>query len=135
MTVNLSSVFDRNCEFDMEIPAKSDFEEFRIDYQKQGCNNGVVYKYYRLKKNSYCYIGNKIQLKKLDRICECREEDWICDYGYVRNENEVCEKSQFLLDNQNKQRVRQCLQDNFYFESSGYRKSPKTKCQGGLNRA
>lgn len=92
---------------------------------------------YKIKKNdSICFNPlNFIHHKeKKVKLCKCDDNDYECDNGYIRNEENKCQK---LNPNDKKEQQELTKElDNcvgYYQLSQGYKKINGSKCIGGLN--
>ena len=108
-SVNLNSFYNKKCDLDI------DYETWQ-PYGADKCFMGRKVTYIRKYPDSLCYND----LKTLEKIedCECTEDDYECDYGFIR-QNGSC-----IASNNSK--------TNYCEGSSGYRKIIGDTCKGGL---
>lgn len=130
---------------------KLDLEFFNItdctsnDYEKWNLNNkecilGSIKEFTKKKESSKCFANEKLSILTQEKICECNDNDYECDYGYEKrlhnkkskygncerikyNKYEADEELKYILDN--------CV--GYYSLSLGYKKIPGSKCKGGKN--
>ncbi|KAG1874291.1 hypothetical protein F4604DRAFT_1763753 [Suillus subluteus] len=96
---------------------------------KAECIMGAKQWYTRRKADADCYMGEKFHDPEVhDDKCPCEEHDYECDYNYVRSDGkcvpsgpERIPSTQCILGTPNEK----------YMGSSGYRKIPGNKCEGG----
>ncbi|XP_029013381.1 sortilin 1b [Betta splendens] len=96
---------------------------------QDGCMLGYKEKFLRLRKDSVCSNGRDYQVSTQPTTCECTLDDFLCDFGYYRQENssECVEQP----DLQGKV-LEFCLQGKEeQLQTQGYRKIPGDKCEGG----
>uniref|UniRef100_A0A674IZF6 Sortilin 1 n=1 Tax=Terrapene triunguis TaxID=2587831 RepID=A0A674IZF6_9SAUR len=88
-TIDFSHLLSRNCE-DNDYTiwlAHSSEPGSRTD----GCVLGYKEQYLRLRKSSVCQNGRDYVTMKQPSVCPCTLEDYLCDFGYFRPENQsVC---------------------------------------------
>uniref|UniRef100_A0A8C4W6I1 Sortilin 1 n=1 Tax=Gopherus evgoodei TaxID=1825980 RepID=A0A8C4W6I1_9SAUR len=88
-TIDFSHLLSRNCEDDDYTIwlAHSSEPGSRTD----GCVLGYKEQYLRLRKSSVCQNGRDYVMMKQPSVCPCTLEDYLCDFGYFRPENQsVC---------------------------------------------
>ncbi|KAM6979703.1 sortilin [Aplochiton taeniatus] len=94
-----------------------------------GCMLGYKERFLRLRKDSVCWNGRDYVVGSQPTPCPCTLEDYQCDFGYHRPENglECVEQEemkghplQFCLNGTTEQ-----------LQTSGYRKIPGDRCEGG----
>ena len=102
----------------------------------------------RLRADSWCSNGHAYLAKNVSQPCPCTKEDFECEYGYWRAVNEkICRKNPFITKLDICRKVNMTiwfvahrevfhlmasLQRAVYLvKSSGYRKLPGNRCQGG----
>uniref|UniRef100_A0A665UWS2 Sortilin-like n=1 Tax=Echeneis naucrates TaxID=173247 RepID=A0A665UWS2_ECHNA len=100
-----------------------------ISDPNDGCMLGYKEKFLRLRKDSVCWNGRNYQVNTQPTPCPCTLDDFLCDFGYYRQENSsVCVEQpdlrgkvlEFCLHGKEEQ-----------LQTSGYRKIPGDKCEGG----
>lgn len=100
-----------------------------ISDPKDGCMLGYKEKFLRLRKDSVCWNGRDYEVNKEPTPCPCTLDDFLCDFGYFRQENSsecveqpdmVGKVLEFCLYGKEEQLV-----------TKGYRKIPGDKCVGG----
>uniref|UniRef100_A0A7N6A508 Sortilin n=1 Tax=Anabas testudineus TaxID=64144 RepID=A0A7N6A508_ANATE len=100
-----------------------------ISDPNDGCILGYKEKFLRLKKDSICWNGWDHQVSTVPTPCPCTLDDFLCDFGYYRQEN----SSECVEQPDLKGKVLEfCLQGREeQLQTSGYRKIPGDKCEGG----
>ncbi|XP_047434499.1 sortilin 1b [Mugil cephalus] len=100
-----------------------------ISDPNDGCMLGYKEKFLRLRKDSVCYNGRDYQVTKQPTPCPCTLDDFLCDFGYYRKEN----SSECVEQPDLKGKVLEfCLHGKEeQLQTSGYRKIPGDKCEGG----
>ncbi|XP_056129048.1 sortilin-like [Lampris incognitus] len=95
-----------------------------------GCILGYKERFLRLRKNSVCWNGRDYVITKQSTPCLCTMEDYHCDFGYYRSENNSkCVEQEELKGRP----LELCLNGTTeQLQTSGYRKIPGDKCEGGF---
>ncbi|KAI9488126.1 hypothetical protein BDB00DRAFT_849759 [Zychaea mexicana] len=129
--IDFSAIHPTKCKLDLNNPEHDDFELWSPeDTRGETCLFGRETKYYRRIQNRDCYIGERlVQPREEVRNCECTEEDFECDFNFVRDENNKC----VLVPGLQPLKPECHGSMDYYFESTGYRKTAATSCQGGLS--
>ncbi|KAH0618743.1 hypothetical protein JD844_018191, partial [Phrynosoma platyrhinos] len=98
-----------------------------------GCILGYKEEYLRLRKSSVCQNGRDYQVTKQPSVCTCTLDDFLCDFGYFRQENQSeCIEQPELKGHD----LEFCLYGKKErLKTKGYRKIPGDKCVGGENPA
>ncbi|MFT7804394.1 sortilin-like [Arapaima gigas] len=128
ITIDFSKIFPRDCEEKdyVEWLAHSD----DLSNPDDGCMLGYKEKFLRLRKDSVCLKGRDYAINKQPTACTCTRDDFLCDFGYYRQENssECVEQPdlkghilEFCLHGRKEQ-----------LQTSGYRKIPGDKCESGF---
>ena len=108
---------------------KSDYEYWVPHWHNNTkCVLGKKTKYVRRKRNSLCFNGLEFDKKIILDYCKCTEEDYECDFGYYRSE----EDNSCLPFEETLAPPEDC--EGFYTVSNGYRKIPGDYCMGGLKK-
>ena len=124
--INFEEFGLRNCEKAYNLDdIDSDYESWS-PLDRSRCLLGERRVFIKRKSSKECYNG--ILFEKLigKESCECTAEDWECDEGYYReNEEKDCKKmvEEAIIPSD--------CNDEFVIRS-GYRLIPGTKCYGGL---
>lgn len=86
--------------------------------------------YKRRKPDATCYVGNKFNEEVgHEESCECRDQDYECDFNYVLSDGECVMKGLEAVP------AGSCINPgDTYLGSSGYRKIPGDTCQGGIQK-
>ncbi|XP_051269826.1 sortilin isoform X2 [Dicentrarchus labrax] len=95
-----------------------------------GCVLGFRETFLRLRKDTVCWNGRDYAVTKKLSPCPCTGDDYHCDFGYYRPEN----SSECVEQEELKGRPLEfCLNwTTEQLQSSGYRKIPGDKCEGGF---
>ncbi|XP_033825416.1 sortilin-like [Periophthalmus magnuspinnatus] len=96
---------------------------------KDGCMLGYKEKFRRLRKDSVCWNGRDYDITKQHTPCTCTLDDFLCDFGYFRQEN----SSECVEQPDLKGKVLEfCLHGREeQLQTKGYRKIPGDRCEGG----
>ncbi|XP_075709751.1 sortilin [Rhinoderma darwinii] len=96
-----------------------------------GCVLGYKEQYQRLKKSSMCQNGRDYLVSRESVNCNCTLDDYMCDFGYFRKENESsCVEQPELQGHE----LDLCINgEEEKLTTNGYRKIPGDKCTGGMN--
>ncbi|XP_075766505.1 proteasome subunit alpha type-5 isoform X2 [Pelodiscus sinensis] len=128
-TIDFTPLLSRNCE-------KDDYTVWLAHSSQpgnhtDGCVLGFKEQYLRLRKSSVCQNGRDYLVVKQPSVCPCTLEDYLCDFGYFRRENQSwCEEQPELQAHD----LEFCLNGRQeLLTTRGYRRIPGDKCQGGEN--
>lgn len=133
--LDFSGLFSRTCDLNENNPqSSSDFEQWtaRSINSDLACLFGHKQTFYRRKKDTMCALKrrNKIPIVKKEN-CECTDENFECDYGYIKNGEGKC-----VSIAKEKPAAGECrLTTDTYMGSSGYRKVPGDTCVGGFDKS
>ncbi|TFK37398.1 vacuolar protein sorting/targeting protein 10 [Crucibulum laeve] len=109
----------------------SDFEKWYVRPAKTECLMGHKQWYSRRKSDADCYVGEKYKDPvEHEDDCECTDEDYECDYNFVRNGKECIAVGPEPIP----AGVCTGTPDQTYEGSSGYRKIPGNTCKGGVTK-
>uniref|UniRef100_A0A3P8U071 Sortilin n=1 Tax=Amphiprion percula TaxID=161767 RepID=A0A3P8U071_AMPPE len=127
ITIDFRDLLTRDCQDGDYVPWLAHSDD--ISDPKDGCMLGYKEKFLRLKKDSVCYNGRDYQVDPEPTPCPCTLDDFLCDFGYYRQEN----SSECVEQPDLKGKVLEfCLHGKEeQLQTSGYRKIPGDKCEGG----
>ncbi|KAM4700528.1 sortilin [Discoglossus pictus] len=96
-----------------------------------GCILGYKEQYLRLRKSSMCQNGRAYEVAREHIACQCTLDDFMCDFGYYRKENDSqCVEQPELQGHE----LEICVfGKEEKLKTKGYRKIPGDKCVGGIN--
>ncbi|XP_058394686.1 sortilin isoform X3 [Diceros bicornis minor] len=128
-TIDFKDVLERNCEekdYTIWLAHSTDPGDYG-----DGCILGYKEQYLRLRKSSICQNGRDYVVTKQPSVCACSLEDFLCDFGYFRPENDSnCVEQPELKGHD----LEFCLYGRKeHLTTNGYRKIPGDKCQGGVS--
>ncbi|XP_008294333.1 sortilin 1b [Stegastes partitus] len=127
VTIDFRDLLTRDCQDEDYVPWLAHSDD--ISDPQDGCMLGYKEKFLRLKKDSVCWNGRDYEVDTVPTPCPCTLDDFLCDFGYYRQENSsVCVEQpdlqgtvlEFCLHGKEEQ-----------LQTSGYRKIPGDKCEGG----
>lgn len=98
---------------------------------EHACLFGHRVKYYRKKPESLCYVGPKGHEPIESEKCLCDKHDFECDFNYERGNDGGCHPVPGL---EKPDHAKMCAADKKlveWYEPTGYRRIPLTKCEGG----
>ncbi|XP_029429639.1 sortilin [Rhinatrema bivittatum] len=126
-TINFKDLITRQCEskdYIVWLAHSSDPND-----PSDGCILGYKEEYLRLQKSSVCQNGRGYKVTKQPTVCTCTLEDFLCDFGYYRPENQSeCIEQPELKGHD----LEFCLNGKEeLLKTNGYRKIPGDKCAGG----
>ncbi|KAI2661676.1 Sortilin [Labeo rohita] len=100
-----------------------------ISDPEDGCMLGYKERFLRVRKDSVCWIGRDYIVTKQPTPCKCTLDDFLCDFGYYRKENSSeCIEQADLKGHD----LEICIHGKKeQLQTSGYRKIPGDKCEGG----
>ncbi|XP_051849111.1 sortilin isoform X4 [Antechinus flavipes] len=128
-TIDFKDILVRNCEekdYTIWLAHSTDPGD-----HDDGCILGYKEEYLRLRKSSVCHNGRDYMVTKQPSVCTCTLEDFLCDFGYFRPENDSkCVEQPELKGHD----LEFCLYGREeHLTTKGYRKIPGDKCQGGMS--
>ena len=140
-TIDLSSLKDRICQgAEKPTEATSDFEVFLPSSyfsEKVGlqCLLGQMVGYTRKKYGAKCWVAtagstgkNPLLTPKLMSQCNCTDDDYECDVGYVRQADKCV-----LDDPSGASSTSACSPAGLREILTGYRRLPNDHCRGGVD--
>ncbi|XP_034000800.1 sortilin 1b [Trematomus bernacchii] len=127
ITIDFRDLLTRDCGDDDYVQWLAHSDD--ISDPKDGCMLGYKEKFLRLRKDSVCWNGRDFKVNTSPTPCSCTLDDFLCDFGYYRQEN----SSECVEQPDLKGKVLEfCLQGKEeQLQTSGYRKIPGDKCEGG----
>ncbi|PGG97749.1 hypothetical protein AJ79_09101 [Helicocarpus griseus UAMH5409] len=136
INVDFSGLKERSkqCVLNEDKPEADDYYlwEPKHPLQPDGCLFGHRAQYHRKRVDRDCYNGREIaHLDAVGEICECTRSDYECDYNYEPQNDGTCAPVPGL-DPLDPKLV--CTEDPKaveWYEPTGYRRIPLTKCEGG----
>nr|XP_023686000.1 sortilin-like isoform X1 [Paramormyrops kingsleyae] len=130
ITIDFEHLLTRECG-DEDYERWLAHSSIRQDSDTRGCILGFRETFRRLKKMAVCRNGRDYVVSREQTPCNCTEEDYLCDYGYFRHENTSECVEEPIFRNQS---MSVCQTgDDREIQTSGYRKVPGDRCEGGFN--
>mmetsp|Transcript_11552 Transcript_11552/g.15062 ORF Transcript_11552/g.15062 Transcript_11552/m.15062 type:complete len:887 (+) Transcript_11552:98-2758(+) len=124
VSVDFSSLHERVC-------SDADYEIWRPRLSDNSCLLGHIVEYTRRKQDSACFNPKEHETKLAITNCECTEQDYECDFGYMRKYNHgPCERDPSVPDSDLKLPT-QCPPTGILTISNGYRLVAGDTCEGG----
>ena len=107
----------------------SDYETWS-PFNSHHCVLGIKRLFLKRKSDADCVNGLEFERPMSTETCECTDEDWECDVGFVIS-NGVCSRQGFSNETEEIQaQMVNCV--DFIVVRSGYRLIPGSKCSGGV---
>ncbi|XP_078500882.1 sortilin [Lissotriton helveticus] len=128
-TIDFKDLVTRPCGKDDYIPWLA--HSSNHDDPSDGCLLGYKEQYLRLRKTSYCQNGRDYTVSRNPSTCTCTLDDYLCDFGFFRVENQSeCIEQPELKGHD----LEFCLfgREELLI-TKGYRKIPGDQCTGGIN--
>ncbi|GLD45970.1 sortilin-like protein [Lates japonicus] len=127
ITIDFRDVLTRDCEDRDYVQWLAHSDD--ISDPNDGCMLGYKERFLRLRKDSVCWNGRDYEVNTQPTPCPCTLDDFLCDFGYYRQEN----SSECVEQPDLKGKVLEfCLHGKEeQLQTSGYRKIPGDKCEGG----
>uniref|UniRef100_A0A4W4FZ54 VPS10 domain-containing protein n=1 Tax=Electrophorus electricus TaxID=8005 RepID=A0A4W4FZ54_ELEEL len=127
ITIDFKELLTRDCGDDDYVQWLAHSDD--ISDPNDGCMLGYKERFRRLRKDSVCMNGHEYAITKQHTPCPCTLDDFLCDFGYYRNENSsVCLEQAELKDHD----LEFCIHGKKeHLQTNGYRKIPGDKCEGG----
>lgn len=138
MTVHIdfTGLTDKQCQLPKDEDGKDgDYDVWEPQHPnldlEHRCLFGHHVKYYRKKTDHLCYNGPKGHEPAENQKCECERHDYECDFNYERGNDGACHLVEGLPvpDHAEECAANKSLVE--WYESTGYRRIPLTKCEGG----
>ncbi|KAI1893173.1 hypothetical protein AGOR_G00141180 [Albula goreensis] len=127
VTIDFNQLLTRDCDEQDYVQWLAHSDDISDPYD--GCMLGYKERFLRLRKDSVCWNGRDYVVTKQPTPCPCTLDDFLCDFGYYRVENSSeCIEQPDLKGHM----LEFCLQGKKeQLLTSGYRKIPGDKCEGG----
>uniref|UniRef100_A0A671TIS8 Sortilin 1b n=1 Tax=Sparus aurata TaxID=8175 RepID=A0A671TIS8_SPAAU len=127
ITIDFRDLLTRDCDDKDYVQWLAHSDD--ISDPNDGCMLGYKEKFLRLRKDSVCWNGRDYVVNTQPTPCPCTLDDFLCDFGYYRQENSSeCVEQPDLKG----QVLEFCLHGKEeQLQTSGYRKIPGDKCEGG----
>ncbi|KAM8753841.1 sortilin 1b [Acanthopagrus schlegelii] len=127
ITIDFRDLLTRDCDDKDYVQWLAHSDD--ISDPNDGCMLGYKEKFLRLRKDSVCWNGRDYMVNTQPTPCPCTLDDFLCDFGYYRQENSSeCVEQPDLKG----QVLEFCLHGKEeQLQTSGYRKIPGDKCEGG----
>ncbi|TKS77504.1 Sortilin Precursor [Collichthys lucidus] len=127
ITIDFRDLLTRDCDDKDYVQWLAHSDD--ISDPKDGCMLGYKERFLRLRKDSVCWNGRDYKVNTVPTPCLCTLDDFLCDFGYYRREN----SSECVEQPDLKGKVLEfCLHGKEeQLQTSGYRKIPGDKCEGG----
>uniref|UniRef100_A0A8C4HQL7 Sortilin 1b n=1 Tax=Dicentrarchus labrax TaxID=13489 RepID=A0A8C4HQL7_DICLA len=127
ITIDFRDLLTRDCDDNDYVQWLAHSDD--ISDPNDGCMLGYKEKFLRLRKDSVCWNGRDYEVNTQPTPCPCTLDDFLCDFGYYRQEN----SSECVEQPDLKGKVLEfCLHgEEEKLQTSGYRKIPGDKCEGG----
>ncbi|XP_054993352.1 VPS10 domain-containing receptor SorCS2 [Sorex araneus] len=127
--VDFRPVFSRPC-------GEADYDPWDLtNLQGDRCIMGQQRSFRRRKATSWCIKGRSFSSALSARVCQCRDSDFLCDYGFERapaSESGAPEcAANFWFDPLSP--PEDCALGRTYPSSAGYRKVVSSVCEGGVD--
>ncbi|XP_064142276.1 VPS10 domain-containing receptor SorCS2 [Loxodonta africana] len=127
--VDFRPLFPRPC-------SEDDYSSWElIDLQGDHCIMGQQRSFRKRKPTSWCIKGRSFTSALTSHVCECRDSDFLCDYGFERTQDSESNASKclanFWFDPASP--PDDCALGQTYTSSPGYRKVVSNVCQGGVD--
>jgi len=123
ISLDFTQVFDRTC-------VEADYETWQpsgpVKVNGKNCLLGKDVTYKRRKADSACFNAETRDVILKTEFCECTWDDWECDIGWHRSNGTDCVPESPV----SRDVPANC--HGTYNISQGYRPTPGTACQGGL---
>ncbi|XP_069612450.1 sortilin [Ranitomeya imitator] len=128
-TIDFAALLKKSCEDDDYTTWLAHSTD--VGAPSDGCVLGYKEHYQRLKKLSMCQNGRDYLVSRESVNCNCTLDDYMCDFGYFRKENEsTCVEQPELQGHE----LDLCINgEEEKLTTNGYRKIPGDKCIGGIS--
>uniref|UniRef100_A0A8C5XDM3 VPS10 domain-containing receptor SorCS2 n=1 Tax=Microcebus murinus TaxID=30608 RepID=A0A8C5XDM3_MICMU len=127
--VDFRPSFSRQC-------SEDDYSSWDLtDLQGDRCIMGQQRSFRKRKSTSWCIKGRSFTSALTSRVCECRDSDFLCDYGFERSPSSESEANKcsanFWFNPLSP--PDDCALGQTYTSSLGYRKAVSNVCEGGVD--
>ncbi|XP_057561948.1 VPS10 domain-containing receptor SorCS2 [Hippopotamus amphibius kiboko] len=105
------------------------------DLQGGRCVMGQQRSFRRRKPTSWCVKGRSFTAARTARVCQCRESDFLCDYGFERTPSSESDANKCFANFwfNPLSPPDDCVLGQTYTSSLGYRKVVSNVCEGGVD--
>lgn len=131
--VDFTALTTKRCVLNPDDPANDDFELWSpAESRDEKCLFGRQTLYHRRLRTANCFIGDlPIMNATVEENCPCTDQDFECDYNYIRNGGE-CVLAEGATPLPTDTSWETCDGDaDYWYERTAYRKIPHSSCQGG----
>ncbi|KAG0326544.1 vacuolar protein sorting/targeting protein PEP1, partial [Podila humilis] len=127
------------CRLDLNDEENDDFERWSLaDLRGEECMFGRKVEYFRRIEDRQCFVGEmEVNPREITKNCQCQARDFECDFNYVPDEKGNC----VLIDgatpvvlNEKEMCSNLPAGQNYYYQSTGYRKMAFSSCVGNHER-
>ncbi|XP_071492134.1 sortilin-related receptor-like [Diadema antillarum] len=127
--INFRDVFSTTCQDD-------DYKQWwpGEEFPEHNCLLGRKTIYERRRVHSDCFNGRDYDRPISSVNCSCDRDDFECDYGFVENYFNMCDKDANDDRVDPTQQPDPCPEGTFWRRSKGYRKVEGDTCHGGQER-
>ncbi|XP_062963997.1 VPS10 domain-containing receptor SorCS2 isoform X2 [Cynocephalus volans] len=127
--VDFRPPFSRQC-------GEEDYSSWDLtDLQGDRCIMGQQRSFRKRKPTSWCINGRSFTSALVSHVCECRDSDFLCDYGFERSPSSESDTSKcsanFWFNPLSP--PDDCALGQTYTSSLGYRKVVSSVCKGGVD--
>lgn len=135
--IDFTGLTDKQCQLPEDPNDKdSDFVPWEPQHPnldaEHACLFGHNVQYYRKKTDRLCYVGPKGHEPIESKKCPCGKHDFECDFNYERGNDGRCHLVSGLEKPDHKESCAKNQSLIEWYEPTGYRKIPLTKCVGGM---
>uniref|UniRef100_A0A8C3WZK1 VPS10 domain-containing receptor SorCS2 n=1 Tax=Catagonus wagneri TaxID=51154 RepID=A0A8C3WZK1_9CETA len=127
--VDFRPSFSRQCN-------EQDYSSWDLtDLQGDRCVMGQQRSFRRRKPTSWCIKGRSFTAALAARVCQCRDSDFLCDYGFERAPSSESDASKCFANFwfNPLSPPDDCVLGQTYSSSVGYRKVVSNVCEGGVD--
>ncbi|KAH7923692.1 Oligoxyloglucan reducing end-specific cellobiohydrolase [Leucogyrophana mollusca] len=129
--LDFSSLTHRQCQVSIEEPGHDDFELWSPSEERNEiCLFGRQTIYHRRARDHNCVVGKLQKLEdKIVRNCQCSNEDFECEFNYVKNANGECVLVPGMSPLPDDDSCRG--DEEYWYERTPYRQVLYSTCEGG----
>ncbi|EGN96883.1 hypothetical protein SERLA73DRAFT_170248 [Serpula lacrymans var. lacrymans S7.3] len=129
--IDFTSLTHKQCTLNIEDPGHDDFELWSPSEERnEACLFGRQTLYHRRVRNTNCAVGHQPKAEeKIVRYCACTQEDFECEFNYVRNTAGECVLASGMQPLADDDTCRG--DDDYWYERTAYRKIFYSSCEGG----
>ncbi|KAK7442773.1 vacuolar protein sorting/targeting protein PEP1 [Stygiomarasmius scandens] len=131
--IDFAGLTSRECVLDEDL-AENDIELWSPSESEgdEKCLFGRQTQYFRRRRNANCIVGNRTMPEpRILKNCTCTKEDFECEFGHVRDENDECALAPGAASLEDDSAGQCDHGEDSWYGRTAYRKISYSSCEGG----